>query len=159
MGLSEFLLIPFRRAFRPPVLNTPFSTIKMPSVVLTLPICGISFFIITSGFVYCFVTGMPMVGYSRDESQRIVASWISPNGLSSQFLAEGIIAAMTFTLGAASLIVAFYEVMKPEKDKSEFDRFLTYFAYSAPFWQFAALQVFRMKIPAYFPTFRKLTNH
>jgi hypothetical protein len=155
MGLSEFLLIPFRRGFRPPALDTPFSTIKMPSVILTLPICVISFFIITSGFVFCFVTGMPMVSYTRDEHQNVVSSWISPHGLSHQFLAEGIVAALTFTLGAASLIAAFYELTKPEKDKTDFDDFLKMFGFTAPFWQICALQVFRMKLPSYFPTFTK----
>jgi hypothetical protein len=159
MGLSEFLLIPFRRRFRPPVLETPFSTIKMPSVALTVPLCGLSFFIITSGFIYCFVTGMPMVGYTRDEQQRIVAAWISPNGLSHQYLAEGIVVAFTFTLGAAALIVSFYELTKPEKDKTELDHFLTMFGYTAPLWEFFALHIFRMKIPSYFPSFTKAVRY
>jgi hypothetical protein len=155
MGLSDFLLAPFRRFFCPPLLNTPFSTIKMPPLFLTTLLCVGSFFIIASGFVFCFVTKMPMVGYARDEQGNIVASWISPNGLSHQYLAEGIIASMTFTLGAGALLASFYEMTKDESKKDDWDNLLTYYAYSAPFWPLLAMAVFRMKIPSYIPTFVK----
>jgi hypothetical protein len=129
----------------------------MPNISLTLGLCIASFFAITSGAVHCFVTESPMMGYSRNEQGKIVASWMM-GGVSQQLLAEGIIASLTYSLGACSLIVAFYEITKPEKSKTEIDRYLAAFAYSAPFWAFCSFQVFKMKIPSYFPSFGKKGN-
>jgi hypothetical protein len=151
MTVQDLLLSPFRKYFRAPVLEIPFSTIKMPQVWLTVTLCLASFFVISSGYIYCFVTGMPMVGYSRDQYGTIVQSWISP-GVSSQYLAEGIIAAIIFTMGAGSLIAAFYIIHIPEKQRSDLDGWIASFGYTCPIWQILALVLFRVKIPSYFPS-------
>jgi hypothetical protein len=155
MGFSDILLAPFRRLFCPPLLSTPFSTIKMPPLFVTTLLCGGSFAIIASGVVFCFVTNMPMVGFLSDGQGKVVPHWISPNGISHQFLAEGIIASMTFTLGAGALLAAFYEIMKEDDKKSDIDRILTFYGYSGPLWPTLAMAVFRVKLPQYFPTFVK----
>jgi hypothetical protein len=72
---------------------------------------------------------------------------------------EGIVAALAFTLGAASLIAVFYEITKPEKDKTDIDSFLTSFGFTPPLWLICAMQIFRMKIPSYFPTFTKRVKY
>jgi small-conductance mechanosensitive channel len=117
----------------------------------------ISFFTITSGSVYCIVTGISMVGYSQNDDGEMVLSWISTD-MSEQFIAEGIIAALCFTLCAAALIVSFYEIVKPNQDKAEIDDYLRQFAFTAPLWLICIILVFRMKIPAYFPSFFKMHN-
>jgi hypothetical protein len=150
MTIQDLLLFPFRKYFRAPGLDIPFSTIKMPRVWLTVTLCLGSFFVITSGYIYCFVSGTPMVGYSRDQFGGILQTWISPS-LSSQYLTEGIMAAIIFTMGAGSLIAAFYAIHIPEKQQSELDHWIALFGYTCPVWQVFALVLFRMKIPSYFP--------
>jgi hypothetical protein len=152
MSLSRLLLAPYR-FFRPPTLRTPFSTLKMPPLFLTALLCAASFVVVASGFVFCFVSGIPLVWYSRDARGAVVAEWISPNGLAHQYLAEGIVAALTFALGAGALLSAFYEATKREREKGGADRWLAAFAYTAPAWPLIALLVYRLKIPSYLPRF------
>jgi hypothetical protein len=153
MGLANLFIRPFEKYFRPPILDTPISTIRLPAPGLTVTVCVVSFFIITSGFVFCFVNGMPMTGYYRDENGHPTMTWIAKNGLSSQYLAEGLIASGTYSLGALSLIAAFYEMNKNAAEMTEIDRFFVGFAYTAPIWAYAGFNVFHMKIPSYFPKF------
>lgn len=154
MGFSELLLYPFKKHFKAPILVTPVSTIKLPPTGVTVTLVFLSFFVIVGGFIYCFVNGIPMVGYRRDQHGNPVPSWIDPNGLSSQFLAEGMVASMIFSLGALSIMCAFYVMNKSKKEKEgEFDKYLRGFGYTAPLWTFLAFQLFHIKIPNYFPYF------
>jgi hypothetical protein len=135
------------------MLDTTVSTIELPRLSFTLLITLLSFLVITSGFVFCYVNGMPMVGMTRDQHGNYKSMWISNQGMSSQFLAEGLVAAMAYTCGACSLIAAVYELEKDEADKTEVDNFLEMFAYTSPIWGILAFFVFNMKIPQYVPVF------
>ena len=152
MPLSEILLIPFKKYFKPPVVETPFSTIKMPSIYITVSLVFLSFFVIVGGFIFCYVNDMPLFGYARNQNGQIYQTWIDTHGIGSQLLAEGMLCSLTYSLGAASLIAAFY-AMTHEKEKSDFVKFVGYFGCSTPIWMFLAFQIFRMKIPSYFPKF------
>ncbi|OHS94070.1 hypothetical protein TRFO_39737 [Tritrichomonas foetus] len=152
MKFTELLLLPFQRFFKPPVLHTPLSTIQWPNIIFSTCLLFVSFLVISGGVVFCYVNGMPMIGYHRDQSGQIVSSWIDPNGLSSQYLAEGIIASLMFSLGAASFMAAFFVMTKKGKP-TEIDRLLNIFACSAPVWPIMSLFVFKQKIPSYFPAF------
>lgn len=152
MPISDILMYPFQKFFNPPLINTPMSTIKWPNIYLSTSLLFASFFVITGGFIYCFVNQMPMIGYRRNENGQIVSSWIDPNGLSSQYLAEGMIASMMYSLGAGSFIAAFYLMIK-RSPFTGFDEFLCIFAYSCPFWPILSFFVFHQKIPSYFPRY------
>lgn len=152
MGFSDLLMRPFEKYFNPPALNTPVSTIKWPNIYYSTIVLFASFLIITSGTIFCFVNGMPMIGYRRNEQGQIIASWIDPNGLSSQYLAEGMIASMIFSLGAGSFITAFYLLRKKGK-RTGVDDALALYAYSCPFWPILSFFVFQQKIPSYFPRY------
>ncbi|KAH0794324.1 oligosaccharyltransferase complex subunit OSTC-like [Histomonas meleagridis] len=156
MPLSETLLIPFKKFFKAPVVETPISTIKMPSTAVTTTLVFISFFVIVGGFIFCYVNNMPLFGYARNQNGQIYQTWIdTQGGLSSQLLAEGILCSFVYTLGAASVIAAFYAMShEHDKDKGEFVKFMGLFGCSTPIWMFLAFQLFRMKIPSYFPKFR-----
>ena len=95
---------------------------------------------------------MPMIGYRRNENGQIVSSWIDPNGLSSQYLAEGMIASMMYSLGAGAFIAAFY-LMTKRGNFTGVDDALCVYAYSCPVWPILSFLVFHQKIPSYFPRF------
>jgi hypothetical protein len=87
------------------------------------------------------------------EDGKPVLAWIEPEGLDSQFLAEGLLVAGTLSLGACALISGFCELSKDESQKNGLDEALTFFAYSAPLWGLAAYGLLHMKIPSYHPAF------
>jgi hypothetical protein len=147
MGLGEWLLVPFRTWFRAPrQVDTPFSTIKVPPTQILVTLVFGSFCIITSGFVFCLVRGMPMMGAALDRDGRPFMTWMSGDGVSGQFLAEGIIAAMMFACAAAAFIAAYVILRKPDNELTEFDQYLRYFSFSAPFWCLLSYRIFQAKI-------------
>lgn len=151
MGIPELLLKPFKKWFKPPVLETPFSTIELPRVSICMTIIFASFFFIYGGFVFCQVRGMPLSGYIRGRDGKPVLSWIE-SGLNSQFLAEGIISSIIVSCGALSLIAAVYLLQKDEPF-NEIDGALEKFAFTAPIWCFSSYIMFNQKIPSFFPSF------
>lgn len=150
---SDFLLLPFKRWFRPPILETPLSTIEIPKTYITVPLCLFSFFVIASGTVYCFVNKMPMTGYIRDDRGRIIPTWIDRHGISNQYLAEGLIAALAYSIGACSLIAAYQVLGKSDEEMTGVEVALKMFGMSAPVWAMCAFWIFHEKIPSYFPMF------
>ena len=150
--MADLLLLPFTRWVRAPVIETPISTIQMPSTYISVPICVLSFFVITSGTIYCFVNNMPMSGYYRDDRGRIRSTWMS-EGLSNQYLAEGLVAALTLSAGACALIAAYQVMGKEDEELTGVEMSIKWFGVSAPLWAFFTFHVFRMKIPSYFPMF------
>jgi hypothetical protein len=153
--LGETLLVPFRKWFRAPQqVDTPFSTIKVPPIQLLVVLIFASFCVITSGFVFCVVRGMPMMGYTRNREGKPVASWMSSDGISSQFLAEGIIAAMMFACAAAAFIAGYVVLRKPQKEWTEADQYLRYFSFSAPFWCLLSYRIFSEKVGHFSVKFR-----
>lgn len=152
MGLKNLLLKPFRSSFKAPTINTPMSTIELPSVKFCMALISISFIFIAGGIVYCWVQGSPMMGYiRRREDGKITLSWYDNNGLGSQFGGEGIIASSTYTLGALSLLAAVYVMKNGHTEDDLTDTVLYFFALSAPVWPILSLMVFQTKIPGYFP--------
>lgn len=148
--MPDFLLTPFKKWFKAPTIETPFSTIKLPPLGVIITIIFASFAVITSGFVFCVVRGMPMMGYTRGRDGKPKASWIDLHGLSNQFLAEGIVAAMMFSLAAASLISAVYILSKPESEElSDIQEALKKFAYTSPLWCMLSYQIFSMKFGSF----------
>jgi len=152
MTIKETLLKPFSRWFKAPSLDTPFSTIPIPSPKMSMVIVFTSFFIIVGGFVFCTVRNMPMFGAVRGNDGRPVLSWIDLGGLNSQFLAEGIIASMTFTCAAASLITA-YTFLDKQRKPTQFDSLLRSFAMSSPIWCLLSYMIFHAKISSFVPKF------
>jgi hypothetical protein len=149
--LSDILLAPFLNIFCPPLIETPFSTLSVPTVHLTLPACLISFFLIVSGVVYCSVTEAPWIGYIPTENDEPSISWIAVGDVETQFLTEGLVAGIFLSFGALSLIALFYEASKVDLRKRS--RVLRSCGMSAPFWIFATFVIFRLKVPAYLPSF------
>ena len=148
--LERVLMLPFEKLFVPPVLKTNLSTFPWPNIYFSMFVVFISFIVISSGTIFCFVHGIPLFGYQMTP-YGIVTPWISDQGLSSQYLAEGLIAAIIYALGALSLLSGFY-LMNHNKT-GEFQNILQVFSYTAPLWVMMSLWIFRMKIPSYFPTF------
>ena len=151
MTISETLLKPYKRWFHPPKLDTPFSTIQMPSIKFCMVIIFISFIVISGGLVFCWVQGIPLVGYVRGNDGQPVFSWVDNSGLSSQFLAEGFLASLVYSLGSLSLMAAYYVFTNKDKD-DVFIKALTAFSYTSPFWGIFSLMLFRTKISSYLPT-------
>lgn len=150
--MSSKLLIPFRRWFRAPVVDTPFSTISVPSVWIVMSIIFISFSVITSGFVFCVVRGMPVSGPIRGKDGKPVLSWIDVGGgISNQFLGEGIIAAIVFSLSASSFIASYYILTRePTKGKpEEVNQYLRKFAFTSPLWCFLSYHIFTWKLGSF----------
>ena len=148
--MPDFLLVPFRRWFRAPVIETPFSTIRVPPVPVMMAIIFVSFGVITSGFVFCLVRHSSMTGYVRGRDGKPFISWIDVGSISNQFLAEGMVAAMIFSLAAASLIGAFYILDKPNGEElSDLEKFIKKFSYTAPLWCFFSYEIFRVKFRAF----------
>lgn len=152
MGFIELLLKPFNKWFLPPVVNTPFSTIKLPPAFVTILLFFVSFFVICSGTIFCYVRGMPMVGGVRTNDGRVVPSWIDVGNISNQFLAEGMVASFMFTVAALSIITGII-VIQIKGELSDFQYFLKLFAYSAPFWCFCSFSIFNAKFQSFFPSF------
>ena len=150
--MKALLRKPFENFFQAPELETPLSTIKMPSTWVSMPLMLLSFFVISSGIVFCYVNGMPLTGYYRGPDGNPVWTWIDENGLSSQYIGEGLLASMIYTGGACAFIAAFKVL---EKRKSGGAAWVwKVLAYSIPVWILASFQMFHRKIPSYFPTFR-----
>ena len=146
----SFLLAPFRRWFKPPVLETPLSTIPVPPISVLMVLIFASFSVITSGFIFCLVRGMPMTGYIRTKDGGYRISWIDLNSLSNQFLAEGIVAAFMFSLDAASLISVCYIMSKDEDEQlSDWEAIVKKFAYTSPIWTFLSYKIFSAKFRAF----------
>ena len=152
MTLKNLLLKPYLKWFKPPTLDTPFSTIKLPSPFVSMGIIFSSFFIIVGGFVFCTVRNMPLFGAVRGNDGRPILSWIDLGGLNSQFLAEGIISSFTFTAAALSLISAYYLLDKNYKP-NEYTGILRFLAMSSPLWCFFSYVIFHAKISSFVPSF------
>ncbi|KAK8895094.1 hypothetical protein M9Y10_023536 [Tritrichomonas musculus] len=152
MGLSEILMKPFQKWFNPPIINTPFSTITLPPSFITISLLITSFFIICSGIIFCYVRNMPMVGAIRRHDGSVSVSWIDLGSLSNQFLAEGMIASLLFTISACSIIASLY-IIQCKEPLSEIQKILKVYGYSSPFWCFCSFLIFRAKIPSFFPMF------
>jgi hypothetical protein len=151
--MPEFLLAPFRRWLKPPVLDTPISTIAVPRPLLLMVIIFISFFVITGGFVFCWVRGVPFSGYVRTRDGRSALSWMEGSG-SSQFLAEGVVAGLFFSASAASFICAFYVLGKPPGEPlTDLEATLRKFAFTAPLWCIVSCYLFKIKFGGFSPTF------
>ena len=152
--MPDILLTPFKRWFRAPVIETPFSTVPVPSTPILMSVIFFSFGVITSGFVFCVVRQMSMTGYIRGANGRPVVSWIDLTSLSNQFMAEGMVAAIMFSLAAASLIGAFYILSKDENEKlTDVESFIKNFSYTAPLWCLLSYEIFHMKFRAFTPSF------
>ena len=151
MTISEKLLLPFQKFFKPPTINTPFSTIKMPSTIITVSLVFASYFVIVGGFIFCYVNGMPMTGYSRNEKGQIIHTWFSQGGLSNQYLGEGIICSIIFSLGAASMIAGYYAICHQQDKDNEIVKIAEFFGCTTLIWAFIGFKLFNMKIPSYFP--------
>lgn len=152
MGFTEFLLRPYQKWFNAPEIEIPFSTIPMPDIKITTVLVFASFFIIVGGNIFCFVNGIPTYGYERGQDGKPVLVWISSNNLSYQFVAEGVIASMVFSVGAGAMIAMFY-VLNKKGELSEIENVLKYYAATAPLWILVSLILFRVKIPSYAPSF------
>ena len=150
MTKKDFFLKPFRKYFHPPAINTPISTMEIPPIPLCMTIIAFSFIIITGGFIYCWVHGVPMFGGRRTYDGRIVASWYDASGLGSQFLAEGVISSCVYTIGALSIFCAVFELGGGVKNPF-LNLLLRVFSFSAPVWVLLAFLLFRVKIPSYSP--------
>jgi len=140
------LMLPFR-VMRPPVLETPITTIRMPSTNVTVPLLILSFFVIIGGVVFCAVTRAPIMSLHRNDQGRVVASWMSKNDVSHQCVAEGIVFAAVVTLGALSAIAAAV-VMREQRTGLAF-AYLERFAFTLPIWVLLCFEVFVMKMPSY----------
>jgi membrane-associated protease RseP (regulator of RpoE activity) len=154
MGLTTALLSPFRRFFRAPVLETPFSTIKIPPVQFLMFATFLSFVVITSGTVFCLVRGIGMTGYARGSDGKVFMSWIDMSGVTSQFGTEGLVAAMLFSASAASFISAIKVLRKPEREElTDWDGIQRKFAFSCPVWCYLSYLVFTAKVGSFRPKF------
>lgn len=151
MGFSDFLLHPFQKWLKAPILETPFSTIELPRLSVCMSIIFVTFFFIYGGFVFCQVRGIPLSGYARGRDGKPILTWIEPS-LSSQFLAEGIISSIIVSCGALTLISAAYLLQKDEPF-SEMDKVIEKFTFTAPIWCFGSFIIFNLKIPPFFPSF------
>jgi hypothetical protein len=151
---ADIFMAPFRKWLKPPALETPFSTIALPrpSILIISVFCSI--FVITSGFVYCVVRNIPLTGYVRGRDGKAIVSWMEP-GLSGQFLAEGIVAALSFSCSAASFICAFYILRKdPSEPLTALEETMRKFAFSAPIWCFLSYHIFSTKLGSFSVKFR-----
>jgi hypothetical protein len=150
MKFSEALLVPFRYLGRPPVLETPMSTIPLPSSRFTTPLVIASFFACVGGFVYCYVDHSPMWdmrGQSRGQTAR---SWVARGDLSHQVIMEGIVISTILSMGGLSLVAIFTAMTRKKKDRTGLIYSLIYrFGFTLPIWAFLAFEVFRAKIPSY----------
>jgi hypothetical protein len=145
MGLSDALLFPFRRFFCPPLLTTSFSTIKVPGVTVLMFLTILSFSVITSGTVFCFVRDIPMIG-AIHTNNGIRPSWIDNQGIHSQFGTEGWVAAALLSFSALAFIAAAAAARKPDGEPpAEFDAALRIFGFTAPGWCFLSYVIFRTK--------------
>ena len=151
MTITEKLLYPYKKWFNPPKLDTPFSTIELPSIKVSMIIVFFSFIVISGGLVFCWVQGIPLIGYIRGQDGQPVFSWVDNSGLSSQFLAEGILASLVYSLGSLSLMAAYYVFTNPNKNDIFFN-LVNAFAHTAPIWGLFSLMLFRTKIGSYFPS-------
>ena len=156
MGPTELLLLPFR-VLRPPVLETPFTTIPLPPLKVTGPILFLSCLVITSGAVFCFVTNAPLFAHTWDRFGQPSMTWVARNDPSHQCILEGAVFAVTVVLGGLSGVAAFATVTAKRKWK----RTLAYayalrLAYTFPVWALLMFEVFTAKIPSYTLSFKPL---
>jgi hypothetical protein len=154
MSLQNLLLTPFRLFFRAPVLQTPFSTLKIPPISFLMSITFISFCVITSGTIFCFVRGIGMIGYTRNRENQVVTTWIDSQGVSSQFGIEGWVAALMFSLSAVSFIAAIVVLRKPKDEElTDLEESMRRFAFSCPFWCVMSYLIFSAKVGSFRPKF------
>ncbi|OHT13389.1 hypothetical protein TRFO_16489 [Tritrichomonas foetus] len=97
---------------------------------------------------------MPMVGAVRTRDGKLISSWIDYGSLSNQFLAEGLVASLFFTVSASSIIAAIYIInINSNKPLTEIQQLIKLFGYSSPVWIFFSFLIFKAKIPSFSPSF------
>ena len=120
------------------------------TTIIVSAIVFVSFFVIVGGNVYCIVNGAPTLGYTRGSDGQYKLSWINSYDPSSQFVIEGVIASIFFTIAAASMIAIFYTLQLSHEPQGVHVAF-QYFGYSAPFLLLASFFLFKTKFPSYSP--------
>jgi hypothetical protein len=154
MPLSDFFLLPFR-VLVPPLLETPLSTIPLPSTRWSVPLLLASFFAIVGGFVYCVVDERFMWNTSVDRNGVTSRTWIIRDSLSDQTYLEGIVIAGIFAFGGLSMIAVFSALSASKRARAGLMYPYVYrFAFTFPIWLVLAFEVVRLKLPFYTFSFR-----
>lgn len=142
-------MLPFN-LFKPPVLNTPFTTIPLPSTKLTVPIVLTSFGVILSGIVFCYVNKARYWGQTWSPDGKVVKSWLERNSLSNQCWMEGFVVAVVSVMGGISAIAAYYAMSTPKKQrKGVLYGYIEAFGHTIPIWALLLFEVCSAKIPSY----------
>jgi hypothetical protein len=140
---SRFLMLPFR-IISPPILDTPLSTISIPSTFLTVPILLLSFGATIGGFVYCWVKKSSWERIIYNEKGQSTSFLLVPHHLHDQSLTEAFIVGGIFGLGGLSLVAA-YVVLKAEKKTGLFYGFTYLYGMTFPVWAILSYEIFKMK--------------
>lgn len=142
-------MLPFR-AFKPPILNTPFSTIPLPPTKVTIPLILASFGIILSGIVFCYVKKAKHWAQAWGPNGKIVKTWLEKNTLSNQCWIEGFVVAVISVMGGISALAAYYVMSTPKKErKGVLFGYIEAFSYTIPVWALLLYEVCAAKIPSY----------
>ena len=153
MRMSELLLLPFR-VLRPPILETPFRTISLPTTKVTVPLLLLSILVITSGAVFCTVTNAPFFAIQWDAYGRADITLVMQNQLSRQCIAEGILFGITVVLGGLSAIAAFVAITSKGKWRRTIAfAYVVRLAYTVPVWALLMFEIIVVKLPWYTVSF------
>ena len=145
------LLVPFKRWFRCPNLNTPFTTFTIPPIPITMTVICASFMFICGGLVLCYTQGIPMMAYMPGPNGRPEISWIETRRINSQLTVEGIVVGLIF-IGSTLAFLAAAQSIRNIENPSEFQKICRYFSYTLPMWVFLLFTVFNKKIGSYIPS-------
>jgi hypothetical protein len=144
MGLSDFFLLPFR-ILLPSILETPMSTIRLPSTLLTMLLVIVSFSAIVGGAVYCYVRHPPWTESVVDRTGAKQNVWICQNRLGELVQIEAVIVGIVFGLAGLSLIAAFSALTA--RNRTGFIYAYVYrFGFTFPVWAIITFIIFKMKL-------------